>query len=224
VNVIRPEWPAPPCVNAMVSTRPTGNMAFGGEGRNAIQAFVPAEPVWLKQVHGTRILQLGRDVPETLTADAAVTRTRGTVCAVMVADCLPVFLCDAAGTAVAVAHAGWRGLCAGVLEASVAALGMSPQAIRAWLGPAIGPRVYEVGDEVRDAFVAQDSRARSAFSATRPGHWLLDLYAVARQRLEGAGVAAISGGGFCTYSETERFFSFRRERTAARMAALIWLA
>jgi YfiH family protein len=142
----------------------------------------------------------------------------------MAADCMPVLLADQTGTVVGAAHAGWRGLCAGVLEATVTAMAVPGKELLAWLGPAIGPRVYEVGDEVRAAFLAKDAAAESAFAPARPGHWLLDLYAVARQRLEGQGLSKIHGGGYCTYSDRERFFSYRRDRGSERMAALIWLA
>jgi YfiH family protein len=150
--------------------------------------------------------------------DAAFTRKGRTVCAVYTADCLPVLFADDAGTAVAVAHAGWRGLAAGVLEATVEAMEVPRNRLLAWLGPAIGPRVYEVGDEVRAVFRGYES----AFQPTRPGHWLLDLYAVAREKLRG--LKAISGGGLCTYSDRERFFSYRRDRGTNRLGAFIWLA
>jgi len=140
------------------------------------------------------------------------------VCVVQIADCMPVLFADEQGTTIAAAHAGWRGLAAGVLEATVAAMGTPHHKLLAWLGPAIGPRVYEVGEEVRAAFQGYEA----AFKPTRPGHWLLDLYAVARRKL--AGLKEVSGGGFCTYSEPERFFSYRRDRTASRMGAFIWLA
>jgi len=142
---------------------------------------------------------------------------------VMLADCMPVLLSDEDGTAVAAAHAGWRGLCAGVIERTVEALAIPPARLTAWLGPAIGPEVYEVGEEVRAAFLERDAAAEHAFIATRPGHWLLDLYAVARQRLTRMGVSRLFGGGFCTYSDSKRFFSYRRDKTKERMAALIWL-
>jgi YfiH family protein len=142
----------------------------------------------------------------------------------MAADCMPVLLADQDGTAVAAAHAGWRGLSAGVIEAALEAMRLPPESVIAWLGPAIGPRVYEVGAEVREAFVSRDAAAAAAFAPTRPDHWLLDLYMIARQRLKRRGVSRIYGGGFCTYSDAERFYSFRRDRTAERMAALIWLA
>jgi hypothetical protein len=138
----------------------------------------------------------------------------------MIADCMPVFFSDVAGSAVAVAHAGWRGLAAGVLEAALEAMAIPPEKQLAWLGPAIGPRVYEVGEDVRSAFRGHDT----AFSPARPGHWHLDLYAVARQRLAARGLKRIFGGGFCTFTDAARFYSYRRDRGAGRMAALIWLA
>ena len=142
----------------------------------------------------------------------------------MAADCMPVLLADEAGGVVAAAHAGWRGLSAGVIEAAVDAMRVPAASVIAWLGPAIGPRVYEVGEEVRAAFLERDAAAAAAFVATRPGHWLLDLYSVARQRLAKLGVERVYGGGLCTYSDPERFYSYRRERGAGRMAALIWLS
>jgi YfiH family protein len=157
-------------------------------------------------------------------ADAAFTKQKGVVCTVMVADCMPVLLADEAGTVVAAAHAGWRGLSAGVIEAAVAATGVPAKQLIAWLGPAIGPKNYEVGAEVRGAFLAKDARAEAAFAPTRPGHWHLDLYAVARQRLAALGITRVSGGGFCTHAEKERFFSYRRDKAMQRMAAAIWLA
>ena len=152
--------------------------------------------------------------------DAVVCRKAKTVCVVQMADCMPVLCADDAGTAVAAAHAGWRGLAGGVLEATVAAMRIPAHRLLAWLGPAIGPRAYEVGEDVRAVFRGDEA----AFSAGRPGHWLLDLYAVARRRLNAAGVTHIFGGGLCTYSEEKRFFSYRRDRSGARMGAFIWLA
>jgi YfiH family protein len=150
------------------------------------------------------------------------------VCAVLTADCLPVLLCDRAGSVVAAAHAGWRGLAAGVLEATVAAMAAEPEQILAWLGPAIGPQAFEVGDEVRQAFVGTHAEAAAAFrphsGAGMPPKWLADIFQLARVRLRHAGVAAVHGGGHCTFSEGERFFSYRRDRVTGRMAALIWLA
>lgn len=212
MEVVRPGWTLPR-VRAFVTTRGTGDP----------RPLLPAEPAWLKQVHGTVVLEAdgvsGR--PE---ADAAYTRSPGVVCVVGAADCMPVLLAQDDGSVVGAAHAGWRGLCAGVIEATLDAMQSAPERTVAWLGPAIGPRVYEVGDEVRDAYLDRDAAAASAFSATRPGHWLLDLYAVARQRLAARGVQRVSGGGFCTFSDAARFHSFRRDRTTERMAALIWIA
>ncbi len=238
---IIPDWPAPARVRALVTTR-AGGVSTGAyaslnlglrcgddadavaENRGRLAALLPSEPVWMRQVHGIAVADAdaarGSGVePE---ADAAVARKPGTVCAVLVADCMPVFFADERGSVVAVAHAGWRGLSAGVLEATLDAMRVPAQSVIAWLGPAIGARVYEVGDEVREAFLAHDGSAARAFTPTRPGHWLLDLYAVARQRLETHGVRQVYGGGFCTYTDSKRFFSFRRERASGRMAALVW--
>jgi polyphenol oxidase len=220
-GLLMPAWPAPASVRALATTRDAGDMA-GAEARERLARELPGDPAWLKQVHGTRVIEAESALRDS-EADACVGRTPGTVCAVMMADCMPVLFADRAGTTVAAAHAGWRGLAAGVLEATVEATRVPPQDIIAWLGPAIGPRAYEVGDEVRDAFLSRDAAASAAFQSTRPGHWLLDLYLVARQRLAGRGVREVYGGGFCTSTERERFFSFRRDATRKRMAALIWL-
>ena len=206
--MIFPQWPAPAQVRAVMTTRDTR--------LEELHTLLPHEPVWLRQVHGTRVVDLDR--PLALEGDAAMTRVASTVCAIQVADCMPVLLADEAGRVVAGAHAGWRGLSAGVIEATIEQMNVPGKSLVAWLGPAIGPRVYEVGDEVRAAFVEKD-----AFSATRPGHWLLDLYAVARRRLQRQGVERIFGGGFCTYSDPERFYSYRRDGRTGRMAAMIWL-
>jgi hypothetical protein len=184
--------------------------------KEKLRTFVPAEPSWLEQVHGKEVVNLDQDRHRK--GDAAFTRKAGTVCAVYTADCLPVLFTDDAGTTVAVAHAGWRGLAAGVLEATVEAMDVAPDRLIAWLGPAIGPRVYEVGEEVRAALRGYEN----AFQPTRPQHWLLDLYAVARQKL--GGLRSVSGGGLCTYSEAERFFSYRRDRGNQRLGAFLWLA
>jgi polyphenol oxidase len=230
---IVPDWPAPPQVCALSTTRNAGAGAKFDLTRSepefetariALRRWLPADPIWLAQVHGIAIYDadavsaLGsRDPPE---ADGAVARAPNTVCAVHSADCLPVLLTNAQGSVVAAAHAGWRGLASGVLEATVDATGAPADTLYAWLGPAIGPRVYEVGEEVRSAI----GEPAEAFTATRPGHWLLDLYAVARDRLLRRGVQRIYGGGFCTYSDVERFFSYRRDGNQRRMVAAIWLA
>jgi purine-nucleoside/S-methyl-5'-thioadenosine phosphorylase / adenosine deaminase len=241
IGLIRPDWPAQ--VGALVTTREGGASAGGyaslnlglrsgddeaavRRNRSLLQALLPSSPVWLRQVHGIRVadadaVRAAGTEPE---ADAAVARRPDTVCAVLVADCMPVLLTDEAATVVGVAHAGWRGLCGGVLEATVSAMGVEPGRLMAWLGPAIGPQAYEVGDEVREAFLARDRASARAFRAARPGHWMLDLYAVARQRLAASGVAHVHGGGLCTFSDPVRFYSHRRDRSTGRMAALIWLS
>jgi hypothetical protein len=218
MDVIRPDWPAPPRVSALVTTRACGDMSRP-EIRSRLRALVPAEPAWLKQVHGIGVLDLD-EKPIAMEGDASVARVPGTVCVVGAADCMPVLLADEAGGVVAAAHAGWRGMAAGVIESTLAAMKVPAAGVLAWLGPAIGPQAYEVGEDVRAALASYES----AFSSpTRPGHWLLDLYSVARQRLAQAGVKKVYGGGFCTYSEPARFFSYRRDRTGERMAALVWL-
>jgi YfiH family protein len=204
-------------VHALVTTRASGDMRFAV--KTSFPGRLPDEPIWLRQVHGTRVVDADAR-PALPEADAAVARRAGTVCAVRMADCMPVLLCDSDATVVAAAHAGWRGLSAGVIEAALAALRVPASKVLAWLGPAIGPEAYEVGEEVRRAFAGFEA----AFEPTRPGHWRHDLYAVARERLQRAGVKEIHGGGYCTYRESERFFSYRRERAPERMAALIWLA
>lgn len=237
---IRPEWPAPEGVEAAVSTRqgpgvslgPYGRLNLGlrsGDDLGAVAANrasvvtalgLPAAPLWLKQVHGTDVADASADaVPESV-ADAAVARGPGQVLAILTADCLPVLFASADGQVIGAAHAGWRGLAAGVLENTVKA--MDAEGIRAWLGPAIGGRSYEVGEEVRDAFVAHDPGAAEAFEATRPGHWLCDLYVLARRRLAAAGITQVSGGGFDTFTD-ERLFSYRRDGAqSGRFASLIW--
>lgn len=217
--MIVPDWPAPPSVRALVTTRAFGDMKTA-ESRALLRAQLPSDPAWLKQVHGIRAVRAGGEA----IADASYTREKGVVCTVMIADCMPVLLAHDAGEGVAIAHAGWRGLSAGVIESAIEALGFPGERLLAWLGPAIGARAYEVGEEVRAAFLERDARAQAAFAPTRPGHWRLDLYAVARQRLRSKGVTRISGGGFCTYSESDRFFSYRRDKATERMAAAAWLA
>jgi YfiH family protein len=194
--------------------------------RARLRQNLPAEPLWLKQVHGARVVDAA--VTSDLEADAAFTRNPATICAVLTADCLPVLFCDRAGSVVAAAHAGWRGLASGVLEAAVAAMGVAPEDVLAWMGPAIGPRAFEVGDEVRQVFVRQHAEAASAFtpqpsSAESKQKWLADIYQLARLRLNHAGVTSIYGGGRCTYGEPGEFFSYRRDGVTGRMAALIWL-
>lgn len=171
----------------------------------------------MHQVHGARVIDADNTV-SLVQADAAVARKPGTVCVVKIADCMPVLF--AGEGVVAAAHAGWRGLAAGVIEATIEAMRVAPRALHVWMGPAIGPKVYEVGEDVRAAF----AQYPFAFQPTRPGHWLLDLYGVARAKLSAKGVKTIAGGGFCTYTDRERFFSYRRDGDSRRMAALIWLS
>ncbi|HYL90976.1 MAG TPA: peptidoglycan editing factor PgeF [Burkholderiales bacterium] len=213
MQAIRPDWALK--VGALVTTAGMGDMATE-PGRSRLRALVPNEPRWLQQVHGAAVIDADRTTTVEK-ADAAVARQPGTVCVVKIADCMPVLFADEKGTVVGAAHAGWRGLAAGVLEATLGAMRASSP-VHAWMGPAIGPRVYEVGDEVRAAFPGHES----AFSPNRPGHWLMDLYAIARRKLEGQGVS-VRGGGYCTYTERERFFSYRRDHGQSRMAAAIWL-
>ncbi len=231
------DWPAPAGVHAATSLREGGvspapwaslNLArhVGDDpdrvAENRRRLGLPAEPIWLDQVHGTGVIRADAVAPgETPRADAAWTDRPGTICVVLTADCLPVLFCDRAGTRVAAAHAGWRGLAAGVLEATVSALGCPGHALLAWLGPAIGPEAYEVDAAVRAAFLDTDSGAATAFRPVRPGHWRLDLYALARRRLERLGVT-VSGGDHCTFSEADRFYSYRRDGRTGRMASVIW--
>lgn len=194
-------------------------------------AGLPSWPHWLRQVHGTGVFH-AREAAQPLAAaeepvaDAAVTAVPGVVLAILTADCLPVLLAARDGSEVAAAHAGWRGLADGMLQATVAAMQTRPDQLLAWLGPAAGPQHYEIGSDVRDAFLAGDARAATAFVPTRPGHWTMDLYALARQRLVAAGLsaAAIHGGDQCTISQPAQFFSHRRDRRSGRMASLIWMA
>jgi YfiH family protein len=190
--------------------------------RARLRADLPTEPLWLNQVHGIEVVAAETAVPG-VAADACWTREPGRVCAVLTADCLPVLLAACDGSVVAAAHAGWRGLAAGVIEATVAAMGVSPLRLQAWLGPAIGPQAFEVGDEVRAAFCRHDAAAARAFVPGRAaGKWWCDLYTLARQRLLAQGVAQVTGGGLCTHGDAERFYSFRRDGVTGRMATLIW--
>jgi polyphenol oxidase len=236
---IVPDWPAPAGVCALITTRAGGASrgAYAGlnlgmrsgdaaadvaRNRASLRQWLPAEPLWLRQVHGTAVVEAGaaNGNPE---ADAAFARAPGRVCAALTADCLPLLLCDEAGTVVAAVHAGWRGLCSGVIEQTLGAMACPPQALLAYLGPAIGPAAYEVGAELRQAFVANDAESAAAFAPGRPGKFHADLYALARRRLARSGVARVYGGGYCTYTESERFYSYRRDGATGRMASLIWM-
>lgn len=242
LTLISPDWPAPESVRAVSTTRlggvsrpPYDNFNLGdhvGDEPAAVAANreslaraidLPAEPAWLEQVHGTAVAVLEEECLP-MQADAACTRTPGRVCVVMTADCLPILLCDRAGSRVAAAHGGWRGLARGVIAATLRRLDCDPENILAWLGPAIGPAAFEVGPEVREAFIVLDSGNAGCFSPSPAGRWLADLYGLARRRLYGLGVTEVYGGGWCTFSEPERFYSYRRDGRCGRMASLIWLA
>jgi len=242
---IVPDWEAPEHVVAVSTTKRGGaagafdlgpssardaaNPAAVGADRARLAALLPSAPVWLHQVHGVRVVEVDAanlapllaDPPD---ADAAVTRTPGIAIAVRAADCLPVLLSDRRGSVVAAAHAGWRGLASGVLEATVRAMAVDPHDVVAWIGPAIGPRAFEVGRDVLDAFVSSDPSDAACFVALRDGKWVADLPALARRRLARAGAAAVAGGDWCTHEDAARFHSWRRDRGAGRMATAIGIA
>jgi len=240
-SYIVPDWPSPDNVKSVITTRHGGvsrgnfagfNLAdhVGDEESAVIQnreklvsdLRLPREPFWLQQVHGIRVLNADASGMDRA-ADGSVAFQPGLVCSVMTADCLPVLLCDTQGSRVAALHAGWRGLAAGILEQGVESLQCNPRDLIAYLGPAIGPGVFEVGAEVRHAFVGKNPAAGSAFCSGDDNKWLADIYLLAIQRLAAAGVEKVYGGGRCTYSEPDDFFSFRRDKTCGRMAALIWM-
>jgi YfiH family protein len=240
---IVPQWPAPPNVRTLITTR-NGGVSTGpfasfnlgaGSGDDAaavvanrarLRECLPADPVWMRQVYGVEVADADAQAgtASEIEADAAVARNSRTVCAVMVADCLPVLLADDRGRVVGVAHAGWRGLAAGVLERTIETMGVAPQSLAAFLGPCISGSVYEVGDEVRDAFCTHDAAASEAFAQKPNGKWLANLPLLARQRLCRAGLQdlRIAGGAWCTFSDPARFYSYRRDGASGRMAALIW--
>ncbi|MDA8254772.1 MAG: peptidoglycan editing factor PgeF [Betaproteobacteria bacterium] len=241
-SLLIPDWPAPPGIRALATTRiggvsapPWHSFNLGdhvGDDPRAVAANrallnrqLPAAPLWLSQVHGTRCVDAAAaaTVATGIEADASFTRQRGVVCAVLTADCLPVLLCDERATVVAIAHVGWRGLAAGVIEATVGAMREPGASLMAWLGPAIGPQAFEVGGEVRETFVAHDPQAAQVFVAAPGGKWLCDIQRLARQRLGALGIRRIAGADSCTVRDGERFFSYRRDGVTGRMASLIWL-
>lgn len=240
-HLLVPEWPAPERVRALSTTRQGGiseppynslNLAdhvadvpaHVAENRRQLAklAGYPREPAWLQQVHGNQVVA-AETVRAPVAADAVWTHEPGYPCVVITADCLPILLCDRAGTVVAAAHAGWRGLVGGVIAATLGHLNVPTSQLLAWLGPAIGPNAFEVGEEVRAAFLQVDAACSGCFQPSPAGRWLADLYGLARRQLAGLGVTAIYGGNFCTFSDSERFFSYRRESRTGRMASLIWL-
>ena len=244
VDWIVPDWPIASPVQALATTR-SGGVSSGAhatlnlgdacgdhpsavaENRRRVESFLPSPPVWLRQVHGSKIAQLDSSTLHAArtsapVADAAVTRERGVVLAVTIADCLPVLCADRSGRVIGIAHAGWRGLAAGVVENVVAAMDVASDEITAWLGPAIGPRAFEVGDDVRQAFGGEPMSA--FFEPKHAAKWNADLYGIARAKLQRAGVRGVHGGGYCTFHDAARFFSYRRDRVTGRMAAFLWLA
>ena len=239
-HCIVPDWPVPARVRALVTTRaggistgPYASLNLGlrteddpaavAENRSRIEQLLPQSPRWLQQVHGSAVVDAD-SLDSAPQADASVARRVGTVCAIMVADCLPILLADRAGTCIGAAHAGWRGLAGGVIGNTVARMAIAPDELVAWIGPGIGPTAFEVGDDELKAFCAASPESRSAFRPLKPGKWLCDLPALARNALQQAGVASIHGGDLCTYRDPGRFYSYRRDRITGRMAALIWLA
>jgi hypothetical protein len=240
---IAPDWPAPRQVRACTTTRSGGMSDIPFDSMNLADHVgddpirvaanrkrmeellgLPAPPAWLRQVHGVEVNHLTASPLESPpTADAAITRETGVVCAVMTADCLPILLCDQQGTQVAAVHAGWRGLADGVLETTVQSMAVAGDHLLAWLGPAIGAQAFEVGNEVREAFDSRDPWCGDAFRPARDGHWWADLYTLARRRLHTLGVTAVYGGHWCTFSDARRFYSYRRDGETGRMASLIWL-
>ncbi|GMR03578.1 MAG: purine nucleoside phosphorylase YfiH [Gammaproteobacteria bacterium] len=241
LKFIYPDWSAPKNIKAITTTRvggvscaPFDSFNLGdcvGDNPDDVRRNrallhetlnLPSDPVWLKQMHGTNVVDASK-VESGVEADGGYTDQPGVVCAVLTADCLPVFLCDKEGTKVGLLHAGWRGLAAGIIEAGIRRMRTPAAEILAWLGPGIGPASYEIGDEVRQAFIQKDPDLTGAFAPSQNGRWLADLYALARRELHAQGVRMISGGDHCTLRESELFFSHRRDGTCGRMASLIWL-
>jgi YfiH family protein len=240
-SFIYPDWPAPANVNALQTTRhggssfaPYDTLNLGlhvgddslrvNRNRQLLEPLMPSEPVWLEQVHGTVVANADAAACQ-VQADACIARHRGAVCVVMTADCLPVLLCDEDGTVVGAAHAGWKGLAAGVIEATVKAMDVAPHKLMAWMGPAIGQSAFEVGEEVRAAFVSHDANAAKAFVPNDTQEkFHADIYLLAQQRLKALGINRIYGGDFCTYHQKVAFFSYRRDGVTGRMGTFIWLS
>lgn len=234
-----PDWPAPQHVKALQTTRlggvsvaPYASLNLGSHvgdtplavahNRMLLAPLLPSEPVWLEQVHGSNVVDAAHADCRPR-ADACISSRAGAVCVVMTADCLPLLLCNNAGTVVSAVHAGWRGLCDGVIENAVHAMRVPPSSLMAWLGPAIGQAAFEVGDEVRTAFIAQHADASAAFMPGVTGKWQADIYMLARQRLQALGVTRTYGGDLCTHSDRIRFYSHRRDGVSGRMGTFIWM-
>jgi len=241
VNWLQADWPAPDFIKAGTTLRQGGvskgayasfnlathvgdelaaveeNRVILTQGLNA-----PDAPQWLEQIHSTKAVLLPNEeaIPK---ADASYTLKENVVCAVMTADCLPLLITDKHGSCVAAIHAGWRGLCDGIIEATIKKLPTEPESLLVWLGPAIGADVYEIGEEVYDAFIHGDNKAKQAFTSVSEGHWLFDIYQLAKYRLHKMGIKQIYGGDHCTLSEEEEFFSYRRDNVTGRMASMIWI-
>lgn len=246
LQLLQPDWPAPANIHAWSTSRVQGISEAPYDGLNLARHVgdqpaaveqnrqhlaqvlaLPSSPLWLNQVHGRQVVNAA-EWPHTgesgsqPDADASYSSQAGVVCVVMTADCLPLLVCNRRGDRVAAAHAGWRGLAAGVIESTLAALQEPAAELLVWLGPAIGPGAFEVGEDVRQAFVAEDAATASAFRQNRPGHYLADIYALARHRLQAFGVRAIYGGGYCTFDDADHFYSYRRDGKTGRQASLIW--
>ncbi len=238
-NLIFPSWPAPRSIHAIQTTRnggvsdgPYASLNLAGHvgdatksirmNREMLRSFLPSDPVWLKQTHSSiciNAFEAGINVE----ADASFTNSMNVVCVVMTADCLPVLLCSRLGNEVAAIHAGWKGLLNGVIESTINQMQTNPSNLLAWLGPAIGPQSFEVGNDVRDAYIELDSGAKAAFVEFSENKWLADLYKLATIRLRAKGISQIYGGEYCTFKDKEHFFSYRREGNTGRMASLIWI-
>jgi YfiH family protein len=242
ISWITPDWPAPSTVRALSTTRLGGvssgvyasfnlathvddDIAAVARNREYLRraAALPAEPMWLQQVHGIQVWNGGPSADPPI-ADASVTKSKQQICAILTADCLPVILCDVDGTTIAAAHAGWRGLVGGVLEQTVEAMSVAPSRLIAWMGPAIEAAAFEVGSEVLEQFTARDPAHSGAFQRNERGRWQADLYELARRELVSLGVEGVYGGEFGTFADSERFYSYRRAKQTGRMATLIWLA
>jgi len=245
IEIIKPDWPAAKNIHALCTTRNLKPVAGSSVGPYASlnlaqhveddvthvqlnrqrlkkQLQLPAEPLWLEQVHGKQVVNVA--LPEKLTADASYSRLENKVCAVMTADCLPVLICNRKGDRVAAAHAGWRGLVDGVVEATIQSLNEKPENLLVWLGPAIGAQAFEVGAEVRDAFIKNLAESSLAFKENRPGHYLADIYLLARLCLKRVGIEAVYGGEYCTYTDANYFYSYRRDGKTGRQVSLIWFS
>ena len=240
VSVIKPDWPAPETISAYSTTRLGGhsdgnyagfNLATGIKDKpNAVRKnrallkqklALPREPLWLNQVHGVNVID-ANPLKKRPKADAVFTNTSGIVCVTLTADCLPLLICNTQGNCVAAIHAGWRGLANGIIEATLSTLAIKPKDTLAWLGPAIGPTAFEVGKDVYTTFVDMDNDAKEHFCPTKKDHWLANIYGLAKQRLAKCHVTQVYGGNYCTYTEKERFFSYRRDKECGRMATMIW--